>query len=211
MFYPPDMRSVASAVRTMADSAGLRIGGDIAERIARAANLDTRIAQSEVTKLALYLDASPESPRGADAAALDAIGARTDEEDFAALVNAVLGGEVLRIPGEIRRMRELALNPVGLLLAFERRTAQLAGLAARLGSRADIAATLKQESAARRIFWKDERDLAVQLRRWRGKRLERLVKRLTALHANLLTNSQNAELLLARELAEIARAAARRP
>ncbi len=210
MFYPPDLRSVTEAVRNMADGAGVRLGGDLAERIARAASLDTRIAQSEVTKLALYLDAGPEAPRTADAAAWEAIGARTEDDGFMALVNAVLSGESGKLAGELRRMRELGLNPVGLLLAFERRVAQLAQIAARIGPRGDVAAVLKAEVAARRIFWKDERDITVQIRRWRGKRLARLVDRLVELHRALLTNSQNAELLLAQGLTDIARAAAQR-
>lgn len=210
MFYPPDLRSVTEAVRNMADGAGVRLGGDLADRIARAASLDTRIAQSEVTKLALYLDAAPEAPRTADAAAWEAIGARTEDDGFMALVNAVLSGESAKLAGELRRMRELGLNPVGLLLAFERRVAQLAQIAARIGPRGDVAAVLKAEVAARRIFWKDERDIAVQIKRWRGKRLARLVDRLVELHRALLSNSQNAELLLAQGLADIARAAAQR-
>lgn len=210
MFYAPDLRSVTTAVRAMADAAGLRMGGDLAERIARAAGLDTRLAQSEVTKLALYLDASPASPRSADAIALDAIGARTEEDGFGALVNAVLGGETARLSGELRRMRELGLNPVGLLLALERRAAQLAQIAAKLGTRGDIAGVVRAEVAARRVFWKDERDIADQLRRWRGRRLERLVDKLVGLHRALLGNSQSAELLLAQGLAEITRVAAAR-
>lgn len=208
MFYPPDLRSVAGMVRDMADAAGLRLGSDLAERIARAAGLDSRLARSEVTKLALYLDASPESPRSADAAALDAVGAKTEDDGFNPMVNAVLGGETGKIAGELRRMRELGMNPVGLLLAFERRVAQLVQLSGKLGPRGDVAALLKAESAARRVFWKDERDLAQQLKRWRGRKLARLVDRLVALHRALLGNSQNAELLLAQGLAEIARAAA---
>jgi DNA polymerase-3 subunit delta len=58
------------------------------------------------------------------------------------------------------------------------------------------------------VFFKEERDVANQLRRWRGRKLERLVDRLMALHRALLTNSQNAELLLAQGLAEVTRAAA---
>ncbi len=209
MFHPPEMRHVASAVRDMAGAAGLRMGDDLAERIARAAGLDTRLARSEVTKLALYLDASPQSPRSADAAALDAIGASTEEDGFTALVNAVLAGDAQRVPGELRRMREMALNPVGLLLALERRAAQLGALAAKLGPRGDVGRLVEAEASARRIFWKDKRDISLQLSRWRGKRLERLISRLAALHVALLTNSQTAELLLLRELADIARAAAR--
>ncbi|MFN9377314.1 MAG: DNA polymerase III subunit delta, partial [Novosphingobium sp.] len=126
MFYPPDLRSVSTAIRAMADAAGVTLSGDLAERIARAAALDTRIAASEVTKLALYLDATPQAPRRADADALEAIGARTEDDGLMPIVNAVLSGEVQRLPAELRRMRELGLNPVGLLLAVERRAAQLA-------------------------------------------------------------------------------------
>ena len=210
MFYPPDLSSVAAAVRDMAGRAGLRMGGDLAERIARSVGLDTRLAQSEVTKLALYLDAAPEHPRTADAEALAAVGASTDEDGFMPLVNAVLGGESRRIAPELRRLRELGLNPVGVLLAFERRVGQLAGLAAKLGPRGDIPALLAAEKAARRIFWKDERDIGAQLRQWRAARLERLAERLMALHRQLLANNQAAELLLAQELAEIARHATAR-
>lgn len=208
MFYPPDLASVTASVRQMADAAGVRLGGDLAERIARAAGLDVRLAQSEVTKLALYLDASAQAPRTADAEALDAIGAKTEEDGFTPLVNAVLSGETGRLPGELKRMRDLSLNPVGLLLAFERRTAQLAALAAKLGPGGDVAALLESETRARRIFFRDKRDLAMQLRRWQGRRLERLVQRLMALHRALLSNNQATEVLLAQELAEIARAAA---
>lgn len=210
MFYPPDLRTLTASVRDLADAAGLRLGGDLAERIARGAALDLRLAQSEVTKLALYLDASPQTPRTADLAALEAIGAKTEEDGLAPIVNAVLGGEVAKLPHELRRMRELGLNPVGVLLAVERRAAQLAGLAAKAGARGDIGELIKAEVASRRIFWKDERDIGAQLRRWRGPRLARLVEKLIGMHRALLGNSQQAELLLAQGLAEIARAAAKR-
>ena len=210
MFYPPDLRTVTEEVRRMADGAGLRLGGDLAERIARAAGLDVRLAQSEVTKLALYLDASPQTPRPADEEALDAIGARTEEDGLMPLVNVVLSGELNRLPAELRRLREVSMSPVGVLLAFERRTAQLAQLAARLGAGRRINDLLDAEQKAHRVFWRDRRDLAVQLERWNGERLERLVKRLAALHRTMLANSQAAELLLAQELAGIARHAAPR-
>lgn len=210
MFYQPDLKTVTEEVRRMADAAGLRLGGDLAERMARAAGLDVRLAQSEVTKLALYLDASPQAPRPADEEALDAIGAKTEEDGLMPLVNVVLSGEVNRLPGELRRMREVSLNPVGVLLAFERRAAQLAQLAARLGSRGRINELLEAEQKAHRVFWRDRRDLAMQLERWTAPKLERLVQRLAALHRTLLANSQAAELLLAQELGEITRYAGKR-
>lgn len=208
MFWPPDLKSAATALRAIADGAGVRIDGPLAERIARAAGLDLRIARSEIEKLALYLDASPAAPRSADGAALDAIGASTEEDGFMPIVNAVLNGETSRLAPELRRLRELALNPVGVLLAFERRVAQLAALAAKLGPRGNLQALLEAEKQARRIFWKDQRDLTVQLTRWRGRRLERLVHKIAVLHRQLLANSQSAEMLLAQGLTEIARASA---
>ena len=207
MFYPPDLRSLAEQVRQMANAAGVRMDSAIATRIAKGAGLDIRLAQSEVTKLGLYLDAAPEHPRDGTAQALDAIGAATEDDSFGALVNAVLGGHGARLPAELRRMKELGLNPVGLLLAFERRAAQLGQLAGKLGPREDASALIERERTARRVFWKDAADLTEQLRIWRGPRLARLIERLMALHSDLLSNSQNAELLLAQGLAEITRGA----
>ncbi len=209
MFWPPELRDVTQTVRAMGDAAGLRLNGDLAERIARGAGLDVRLAQSEVTKLALYLDASPEAPKNADAAALAEIGAATEEDGFMPIVNAVLSGDRPKLAGEFARLRELALNPVGLLLAFERRAAQLAQLAARLGRGGDVHGFLKGEERARRVFFKDVRDLEAQLTKWRGEPLERLVVNLAALHRSLLTNSQASEVLLAQGLTDIARQAAR--
>lgn len=218
MFHPPDLASVAGAVRAMADAAGLRLGGDLAERIARGAGLDVRLAQSEVTKLALYCDADPQSPKSATSEDHAAIGASTDEDGFAPLVNAVLGGELNRVGGEVRRMRELGLNPVGVALALERRAAQLAQIAAKIGISGKIPSLGPGEKLQLGIFFREERAIIQQFERWtqpttrgsRATRLDRLIPRLTQLHRTLLANSQAAELLLAQELAEIARYAAKR-
>ena len=189
-----------------ARSLGLACVDELEEHLDRI----VRLAQSEVTKLALYLDASPQAPRLADEEALDAIGARTEEDGMMPLVNAVLSGEVNRLPGELRRMREVSLNPVGVLLAFERRAAQLAQLAGRLEPGGRVNDLLDAEQKAHRVFWRDRRDLSVQLQRWNASKVERLVQRLANLHRALLANSQAAELLLAQELAVIARHASAR-
>ena len=218
MFHPPDLAAVAQAVRGMADAAGLRLGGDLAERIARGAGLDVRLAQSEVTKLALYCDADPQAPKSATPEDHAAIGAACEEDGLAPLVNAVLGGELGRIAGEVRRVRELGLNPVGVALALERRAAQLAQIAARIGTNGRIPSLGQGEKMQLGIFFREERAITHQFERWtqpasrgsRESRLDRLIPRLTALHRSLLANSQAAELLLVQELSEIARFAAKR-
>jgi len=212
MFYAPELKDVTAQVRQMANAAGLRMSGDLAERIARGAVLDVRLAQSEVTKLALYLDASPQAPRDADAAALEAIGAFTEEDGVMPLVNAVLAGDITRLKSELHRMAEVGLNPVGVLLAVERRAAQLAELVGRMGAggRGDIDSFMEGEFKARRIFFRDRRDLTNQMRHWPAPKLDRLVHRLAAAHRALLANSQTAELLLMQELVETARFARKR-
>lgn len=207
MFHPPEVGDVVGAVRAMGDAAGVRLSGDLADRIARACLLDLRLARSEVDKLALYLDASPASPRAADAAALEAVSAVSEEDSLAPVVAAVLSGDRGRLAGELARVRELSLNPVGVLLALERRAAQLAQLAARLG-RTNLRQFVSAEKNARRIFWRDEREIELQLAIWKPERLSRLVERLTALHRALMANSQAAEILLVQGLTEIAREAA---
>ncbi len=207
MFWPPDLASVTQNVRAMGDAAGVRLAGDLAERIARGAGLDIRLAQSEVSKIALYLDASPQSPKSASLDDLDAIGAASEEDGFAPLVDAVMLGDGARTASEIARMKQLGLNPVGVLLAFERRAAQLARIAAALGDRryGDLD---KGAKARLGIFWKEERAIGQQFDRWRRKdKLGRLTLRLTELHRQLLTNSQAAELFLAQGLTGIARVA----
>ena len=210
MFWPPDLGSVTGSVRQMADSAGLRLGGDLAERIARGANLDVRLAQSEVDKLAIYCDASPESPQSVSAEDLDAIGAATEEDGFRPLVHAVLAGETGKIDGELRRMREQKMNPVGLLLAVERRAAQLTRIRAALGPRGNMDRLGKGEKAQLGIFFREEREIRTQLSRWSPAKLDRLNSRLVAAHQSLLSNSQMAETLLTQELVAITRFAAPR-
>lgn len=218
MFHPPDLAAVAASVRAMADAAGIRLGGDMAERIARAAGLDVRLAQSEIAKLALYCNADPQAPKPALPEDYEAIGAATEEDGFMPLVNAVLAGETGRIRNEIRRMRELGLNPVGVVLALERRAALLAQVAAHLGPRGQFEQLDKGSEMRLGIFFKEKRDIAIQYKRWiqparRGSRksgLERLIPRLTELHRLLLGNSGAGEIILAQELTQIAKFAAKR-
>ena len=95
MFHPPELRSVADSVRTWAGAAGVTLTQALAERIARSTALDTRMARSEIDKLALYLDASPHAPRTAETAALDAICAESEDDGMSALVNTVLSAAIL--------------------------------------------------------------------------------------------------------------------
>ena len=204
MFYPPEVKDVVREVAAMANAAGLKHSGDLMERVARAANLDLRVAQSEIDKLALYLDASAQAPKVLTGEVIDLIGATTEEDDVQDIVNTVLGGETGKMPAQLGRIRELGINPVTVALALERRAAQLAGLAARMGGRRDIAEFVASQP---QVFYKERREIIAQLKCWPPRKLDRLVPRLTELHRALLGNSQTADLLLAQALTQIARVA----
>ncbi|MDR7102068.1 DNA polymerase III subunit delta [Croceicoccus sp. BE223] len=207
MFYPPDIGSVAAEVRRLADAAGLRMGADLAQRIAGSVGLDVRMAASEVQKLALFLDADPQAPRNATSADLDAIAAETEDDGMMALVDAVLSGDAAKLPGELARFRQLGLNPVGTVLAMERRVAQLAQISARMNGAGDVAGFVSAEVQARRVFFKEQGAITRQLQCWRGARLARLGERLIELHRSLIFDSQSAPLLFAAGCNQIARAA----
>jgi DNA polymerase-3 subunit delta len=168
---------------------GVTIDGELAQRIAQAVRLDTRLAASEIAKMALFLDAAPEAPKRASAEVFARIGASSEEDGFTTLVNSVLAGDAAAVPAELRRMGDKGLNAVGLLLAFERRVAQLVQLAARLGNRRDVRALLDEEKNARRVMWKDVPDLAVQLQKWRGDDLEKLARRMANCTARCLATA----------------------
>ncbi|MDT0575739.1 DNA polymerase III subunit delta [Croceicoccus sp. F390] len=204
MFHPPDLRSVTAQVRQMADAQGVRMGADLAQHIAAAVMLDTRMAASEVHKLALYLDAAPQSPRTATAADVDAIGAVTQDDGMMPLVDAVLSGNVAALPGELARFRQQDMSPVGTILALERRVAQLIELRGGLGRRTDLAAFVDQQPG---IFFRHRAAIADQLRRWPAHRLARLTQRLMQLHQEILADSQGATLRFMAGCVQIARGA----
>lgn len=206
MFHQPDINDVRREIRAMLDGHGIKCPGEVVDRLAHASTMDLRIARAEVDKLALYLDATPQSPRPATMETLDEISASTAEDDLPPIVNAVLSGDLKRLPGELRRIDELGLNAVAIALALERRAAQLAGLAAHLTPHDDIQRFLERQN----VFFRERRVIEEQLKRWPAHKLDRLVGRLTELHRALLGNSQNAGLLLAQSLTQIARYAASR-
>lgn len=206
IFHSPDIKDVRGMINTMLASAGIKATGELADRLAHASTMDLRIARAEVDKLALYLDASPQTPKTATMEAFEQICARTADDDLPPIVNTVLGGDVKNLASELRRIREQGINPVTIALALERRAAQLAGLAARLTPREDLPRFLERQH----VFFRDRRPIEDQLRRWPAHKLDRLVGRLTELHRALLGNSQGADLMLAQSLAQITRVAASR-
>ncbi len=84
--YVPEGRKADDVAVEIARELGLRLNGDVARAIVAATGADRALMARELEKLALFVDATPEEPRAADIAALEAIGAISDESDLNAIV-----------------------------------------------------------------------------------------------------------------------------
>ena len=87
---------------------------------------------------------------------------------------------------------------------------QLVQITSKLGPRGSMDSMDRGTKASLGIFFREEREIRAQLKRWHRRKLERLGPKLMELHRALLANSQAAEMLLSQGLVEIARFAARR-
>ncbi len=205
--YPPTEAEATDAVLGMAQKAGLKLDRALAAQIARYTGQDRRLAESEVEKLALYHDASPERPVLVEAAAFTALAAETNEEDINSLVNQVMGGEVRALGRQLTEARVMGVEPIRIIRSLQRRTALLAGLRAKVDSGANPGALVR---ATKSIFWKEQDEHARQLQRWTSARLSGLMGHLLDLEKRLMAlGGDLGPVLLEEELARIARAAAR--
>jgi DNA polymerase III subunit delta len=205
--YPPTEAEATDQVLGLAQAAGLKLDRALAAQIARYTGQDRRLAASEVEKLALYHDSSPERPVLVEAAAFTALAAETSEEDIQSLVNQVMGGEVRALGRQLTEARTLGIEPIRIVRSLQRRTALLAGLRAKVDGGANPGALVRSTKS---IFWKEQDEHARQLQRWTSTRLSGLMGHLLELEKKLMAlGGDLGPVLLEEELARISRAAAR--
>jgi DNA polymerase III subunit delta len=198
--YPP---SEAEAT----DHVLLKLDRALAAQIARYTGQDRRLAASEVEKLALYHDASPERPVLVEAAAFTALAAETSEEDVNALINRVMAGEVRALGRQLAEARAVGVDAVRITRAMQRRAALLAGLRAKVDAGAAPGALIR---ATKSIFWKEQGEHEAQLKCWTSPRLAGLIGHLIEVEQKVMAlGADLGSVLLEEELARIARSAAR--
>jgi DNA polymerase-3 subunit delta len=205
--YNLDERDAERLVEELASAEGLRLAPGIAARIAAAAGNERGIIVQELTKIALYAGASPDSPRPVDRDILDEIGAGA-EGDWMRLGDLALSGELGRLSQELEASAADA-DPVAVLRALQRRLMMLAPISARVdrGARPHDAVT----SAGKAVFWKDKELVARLISLWDSKALERAFERSGALERRLMsTNPPPAAEAVEEELVAIALMARRR-
>ncbi|NUR44675.1 MAG: DNA polymerase III subunit delta, partial [Sphingomonas sp.] len=83
---------------------GLKISPSVAQRLADGNGNDQAIVAQELQKLALYIGASPQTPKELEHAAIDDVGADSAEGDFLRLADLAMSGEIDELSEELTKL-----------------------------------------------------------------------------------------------------------
>lgn len=205
--YVPDARDADRLVAELARPIGLAVQSDVARRIAEASGGNRAIIAQELDKFALYLDASPATPRPLDHEAIDALGAAADDGDLGRLVESVASGDSAALEAELARLRAEGVEGITLIRAMLRRMALLARLRAEVEQGASPAAAMASQGKA--LFWKEKDGVERQLRRWRSGLIAKAVTRLSNAQRQVMAPGGPGPIAAEAELFAICRQAAR--
>ncbi|TGX53324.1 DNA polymerase III subunit delta [Sphingomonas gei] len=201
--YVPEGIDAARLATTVAREHGLRLTGDVPQRLASATGGDRAILAREIEKLALYLDAAPERPRDADGEALDAIGADLGDTELFHAIDAVLDGRVGEVGAELAGLGDGVAVP--LMRQLSRRLITLAELRSDMDKGASVEDVLEKH----RIFFREKAATGRALRRWNAAQIARAIQRVRETERALMHSGSAGEVLAEAECTAIARAAAR--
>lgn len=204
--YAPTAEDAARTAAELGAAEGMDISREVARAIASATGGDQGLIAQEITKLALYVDASPRSKVEVGIEAWRAIGADLPEEDMGAAVNLVFEGRLTDLPELF-----VTLNATGVAdIRLVRSLAIRAHLLARLRAAVDAGQSPRQvvEAQGKAIFFKEKESITRQLGKWDSPRLARLIERLHQLERDLKAPMNAETLLLRQTLVDMARVAA---
>jgi DNA polymerase-3 subunit delta len=206
--YLPEGQDAERMVADLGRTLGLKIGAAVAARIADSCGGDQAIASQELRKLALYVDASPHTPRELDHDAVDDVGADASEGDFLKLADLALRGDMEALGEELARLPAAGTEAIPVVRSLQRRLLMLAPIRARVerGERVDAVMT----SVGRSLFWKDKPLVEAMLKRWTAEDLAKAADRAGMLERELMFSNAPAREALGEELIAIARKARRR-
>lgn len=206
--YELDARDAERLVAELARSEGLKTQQAAAARIAQSCSNDRRMIVQELSKLALYLDASPNAPKDLDGEALDAVGADVGG-DFLGIADLALAGDVRGLGVRLSGLAEGGRDAIPIIRSLQRRLLMLAPIRARVDSGESPNAVLT--SLGKSLFWKDKPLVERMLSLWDSAGLARVSERTGALERRLMrADAPPPAEALGEELVAIARQARRR-
>ena len=204
--YELSERDAEQLVDALAAQEGLRLAPGVAAQIAAAANGERGMIAQELTKLALYVGASPQAPASVDSEALEAVGAG-GEGEWIHLGDVALSGDSAAVADQLSGAA--GIEAIGLIRALQRRIQMLVPLRAKVDEGrgpADVVA-----SAGKSIFFKEKELVTRLLSMWDSQALARISERLGSLERQLMRSDSPPDVeAVGEELVAIARAARRR-
>lgn len=206
--YELDARDAERLVIELGRTEGLRVQTGVASRIAEACGNDRRMMAQELAKFALYLDASPNSPKELGSEVLDVLGADMGG-DFLGIGDLALSGDVRALGTALSGMDDGGKDSIPIIRALQRRLLMLAPIRARIDAGESQGAVLT--SMGKSLFWKDKPMVERMLSMWDSTGLSRVSERAGSLERRLMRGDAPppAE-ALGEELVAIARQARRR-
>lgn len=203
--YAPEGDEAARLVVDLGRRVGLKINLTVAARLGQTCANDQAIIAQELEKIALYVGASPHSPRELDNDALDAIGAESSESDFLRLADMALLGKVPELAEVLARLSAGGSEAIPTIRSLHRRVLMLAPARARVerGERVDAV----MASLGKTLFWKDREPVSAMLRKWTADDLATIAERAGALERDLMFSKMPTREALGEELLAIARKA----
>ena len=184
---------------------GLKISPSVAQRLADGNGNDQAIVAQELQKLALYIGASPQTPKELEHAAIDDVGADSAEGDFLRLADLAMSGEIDELSEELTKLPAGGSEAIPVVRSLQRRLLMLAPARARVdrGARVDAVMT----SFGRAIFWMDKAKVQHMLQRWNSENLATIAQRAGELERSLMFTAGPDREALGEELLAIARKA----
>lgn len=203
--YVPEGQDAERMVVDLGRRFGLKIGSPVAVRLADTCANDQAIVSQELQKLALYVDASPNTPKELDHNAIDDVGAAHAEGDFQRLGDLALVGEIEDLADELARLPSSGNEGIPVLRSLQRRLLMLAPARARVerGERVDAVMT----SFGKALFWKDKYKVQRMLQKWSADDLATVMDRASRLERSLMFTAAPERAALGEELLAIARKA----
>ena len=203
--YAPEGQDAERMVMDVGRRYGLKIGPPVAQRLADACNNDQAVVAQELQKLALYIGASPQTPKELEDGAIDDVGADSSDGGFLRLADLAMSGDLDELSEELARLPAGGSEAIPVVRSLQRRLLMLAPARARVdrGERVDAVMT----SLGRAVFWKDKAKVQKMLQRWNSENLATIAQRACELERSLMFTAAPDRESLGEELLAIARKA----
>lgn len=203
--YLPDDKDAERMVSEAGRRLGLKVAPHVAARVAAAAGNDQAVVGQELEKFAIFLDASPHSPKELDLDAIEAVGADHAEGDFARIADLALEGNLAELSEELAKLSPNGAEAIPVVRSLQRRLLMLAPIRARVdrGEKPDAV----MASAGKSMFWKDKPLVQRMIRTWTADDLARVSERVGQLERRLMFSDAPQREALGEELTAIARRA----